>query len=143
MATITSTLSIFKKSFAAVLSGSVHYLQGTPTLAVLDEANPTTEDTTVTGDEFLDEVAGATILQSVALTTPVLTGLLLDADDSAADELTDIGAGNDGDKVILYDNTGTPATSRVWAIGTLSATLSGDDVDDDIQFASGLINFDG
>lgn len=143
MATLTATLSIFKKSFQAVLTGSENYLQGTLTLGVLDNASPTTEDTTVTGDEFLDEVAGATILQSVALTTPTLTGLLLDADDSGASELTDIGSGNDGDKVILYDNTGTPATSRVWAIGTLSALLSGDTINDDIQFASGLIDFDG
>lgn len=143
MATITTTFAVFKKSLAAVLSTSAHYLQGTLTLAVLDNASSVTEDTTVTGDEFLDELTGQVILQKVAVSTPVLTGLLLDGDDSGLAELADIGSGNNANKTILFDDTGVASTSRLWAIGTLSALLAGDTVDDDIQFASGLIDFDG
>ena len=143
MATITTTFAVFKKSLQAVLSTSEHYLQGTLTFAILDNASPVTEDLTVTGDEFLDELTGYNILSQVAVTTPTLTNLLLDGDDSGASELTDIGSGELGNKVLLYDNTGTPATSRLWAIGTLSSNITGDAVDDDLQFASGLINFDG
>jgi len=143
MATITSTLAIFKKSFQAVLTGSANYLQGTPTLAILDKASAVTEDLTVTGDEFLSEVAGQVILQTWAITTPTLTNLLLDGDDSGAAELIDITTGKTGDKIILYDNTGVAATSRVWSIGSLSVDLVGDDVNDDLQFPSGFINFDG
>lgn len=143
MATVTTTLAVFKKSLQAALSTSEHYLQGTLTLAVLDNAAPVTEDLTVTGNEFLDELTGYNILSQVAVSTPTLTNLLLDGDDSGASELTDIGSGEVGNKVLLYDNTGTPATSRLWAIGTLSSNITGDAVDDDLQFASGLINFDG
>ena len=142
MATVTTTLTPFKKSLQAALATSANYLQGTLTLAVLDNATPVTEDTSVTGDEFLDELGGV-ILSSWAVASPTLTGLLLDGDDTGSAELTDIGSGEVGNKVILYDNTGVAATSRLWAIGTLSSNITGDTVDDDIQFGSGFINFDG
>ena len=84
MATVTTTFSIFKESYRVVLSSSAHYLQGTLTLGVLDNASPTTEDTTIGGDTFLSDVAGAVILQKWAVASPVLTTLLLDGDDSGA-----------------------------------------------------------
>jgi len=143
MATITATLSVFKKSLQTVLSSSSHYLESTLYLALLDASSPVTEDTTVTGDEFLSDLAGASILSEIPITTPTIANLLLDGDDSAVDELTDVGSGNSADKALLYTKTGSAATSRVWAIGTLSSPISGDDLDDDLQFSSGLIDFDG
>lgn len=61
--------------------------------------------------EFLSDVSGTAIGDPIALTTVVSTGGIMTADDPAitstvlADTITGL---------IVFDDTGTPATSRLW-----------------------------
>ena len=137
----TFTLSPFLKSINSILSGTPSVLDTTLKLALLDQASAVTEDLTATGDEFLADLTGYNILSEVTLVSPTLTNLLLSCDASATGEMPDPGSGNTADKIILYSDTGSAATSRLLGIATLSSAIVGDDVADDLQVPSGLLNF--
>ncbi|HZT29721.1 MAG TPA: hypothetical protein VFA33_07560 [Bryobacteraceae bacterium] len=63
----------------------------------------------VNADEFLSAV-GSAMVQAAALTTKSLTGGVFDADDAT---LAAVPAGSTITQFILYQDTGSPATSRL------------------------------
>lgn len=120
------------------MSSSAHLLEATLYAALLDQASAITEDLTDTGDEFLSDLVGYNILSEIPLPTPAVVERTLEFDDSALAEMTDVGSGNTADKILFYTRTGVDTTSRVWAIATLSAPISGDDNDDNLTAANGI-----
>lgn len=71
-------------------------------------------------DEFYDDVSAGTIGTPQTLTTPTLTVNVFDADNSTFTSVS----GNSVEALIIYKDTGTPATSPVIAyIDTVSSGL--------------------
>ncbi len=139
MATVTVTLTPFRASIGSMMDSAANLLDSTLYIALLDQASSVTEDTTDSGDEFLSDLAGYNILSEIAAPSPAIVNRVLTIDDTALDELTDVGSGNTSDKILLYTRTGVDASSRLWGIGTLSSAISGDDNDDNLEVPNGIL----
>lgn len=89
-------------------------------------------DTTITGHEYLSDIAAGVLTTTPALSNVTVTDALVDADDVT---LPDPGGGATGEYLVLYADTGNPATSRLILCSddatNLPITLDG--TDDEIQ----------
>lgn len=125
----------YNEFLQALGDGDIDLGAGTFKLALVSSAY--TPNTAIAGDEFESDLAG--VLDEVDLVTPTWSGGIFDAADLVA-TFTDSNGGT-GVALVLYKDTGTPATSRLIMIFD---TLTGlpilqDGTDDTVTFdASGI-----
>lgn len=98
-------------------------------------------DTTISGHEFLSDIQAGVISTTEPLQNVTVVDGLLDADDV---QLPDDGGGETGEYLVLYADTGNPATSRLIMLSDDATNLpvTQDGVADEIQHnASGITQF--
>lgn len=96
----------YAKGIEKVLTGSIDYI--TDTIKVRLVKNTYAQD--LATDEFISSVTAITGTTDQTLTGKSVTGGLLDADDVT---FTAVPAGETSEGVVIYKDTGNPATSPV------------------------------
>lgn len=107
----------------------------------LVDAAITPANTAVGGHAFLSDISAGVIATTAALANQSFTDRLLDADDV---ELPDDGGGETGEYLVLFVDTGNPATSRllICSDDATNLPITQDGVADQIQHnASGITQF--
>jgi hypothetical protein len=132
---------LFQKFKQAALTGNFTAdlsAAGTNVKAALIDTGLHDPDTTITGDEFLGDVSAGVIATTGNLANKTVVDGVFDADNAA---LPDAGGGATGEEVVLYVDTGNPATSRLLALidTATGLPLTLDGTNDTIQWhASGI-----
>lgn len=99
--------AIYPKAKEAMLSGGINLATGTVKAALVDTGTYTYS----AAHEFYTSVSASVVGTPATLASKTVTGGVFDADDVTFASVT----GNSIEAVVLYIDTGTPATSRLIA----------------------------
>lgn len=134
---------LFRKYVHALITGgaNVPNLATADLRVVLVDTADDDPDTTIAGDDYLDDIAaGARESTTLALQNVTVVDGVVDADDLA---LPDDG-GDQAEELVLYAHTGNEATSRLIAVidTATGLPLTPDSVADLIRWhSSGILGF--
>lgn len=103
--------SLFIETKQALLEGGSNIaVTSGMEVSLIDHADDT-PNPAAAGDDFYDDITGAAIVANVALTGESVANNVFDADDAVFTSVT----GDVAESVLLFKNTGSSATSRLFA----------------------------
>jgi hypothetical protein len=103
--------SLFIETKEAMLKGGANLDVQTGMAAALIDHADDTPNPAAAGDDFWDDIAAAARVATVALTGELVTNNVFDADDAVWTSVT----GDVAESVVIYKDTGSEATSRLFA----------------------------
>lgn len=103
--------SLFIETKEAMLKGGANLDVQTGMAAALIDHADDTPNPAAAGDDFWDDILAAARVATVALTGEVVTNNVFDADDAVWTSVT----GDVAESVVIYKDTGSEATSRLFA----------------------------
>jgi hypothetical protein len=101
--------SLFIETKQAMLEGAANIAMTSGMAASLIDHTDATPDPAASGDDFYDDISAGEVA-TVALTGESVTNNVFDADDAVFSAVT----GDAADSVVLWKDTGTPGTSRLF-----------------------------